>query len=40
MAETRQRLEQTWLEENIAAASAYNEHIASNGVFSKGLRNF
>ncbi len=39
-ADTRQRLETAWLEENIANVAAYNEHIASNGVFSDGLRSF
>ncbi len=39
-AEVRQRLEQTWLEENRPAIAAYNEHVAANGVFSDGLRTF
>ncbi len=39
-ADARQRLETAWLEENIANVAAYDERIASNGVFSDGLRSF
>lgn len=35
----KQRLE-NWLAENREAIEAYNEFVARNGVFSKGLRSF
>lgn len=36
----RARLAETWLAENADAIQAYNKRVASQGVFSDGLRNF
>lgn len=36
----RQRQRELWLEENREAIEAYNELVAKDGVFNKGLRGF
>ena len=36
----RQRLAETWLQENREAIEAFNEHVERQGTFSDGLRSF
>lgn len=36
----RQRLAETWLQENREAIEAFNEHVERHGAFSDGLRSF
>jgi len=40
LAELKTRWQNNWLDENVAAISAYNRRIAKHGVFSDGVRRF
>ena len=40
ISELKARWQSDWLDQNKAAISAYNKHVAKHGVFSDGIRRF